>query len=75
MLFENSENFLPLDKVIADFPKLERNADKVIFGSDWPGVGGIGENVEAIRSLGLKKDAVDKILWKNAAGLLGIGDK
>ena len=65
---------LPPKKLFEYFPELERNADKIIFGSDWPGVGGIGENVEAIRSLGLKKDAVDKILWKNAARVLGMAD-
>ena len=63
---------LPPKKLLEYFPDLERNADKVIFGSDWPGVGGIGENVEAIRSLGLKKDAVEKILWKNAEKVLGV---
>jgi len=63
---------LPPKKLLDYFPELERNADKVIFGSDWPGVGGIGANVEAIRSAGLKNEAVDKILWKNAAKILKV---
>ncbi len=62
---------LPPKKLLQYFPELEKNADKVIFGSDWPGVGGIGKNIEAIRSLGLNKDTVDKILWKNATKVLG----
>ena len=63
---------LPPKNLLNYFPKLERNADKVIFGSDWPGVGGIGANVKAIRSLGLEKGTEEKILWRNAARVLEI---
>ena len=61
---------LPPRKLLDYFPDLERNADKVIFGSDWPGVGGIGKNIEAIRSLGLSKGSTEKILWRNTEELL-----
>ena len=51
---------------------LERLADKVIFGADWPGVPSIGGNIEAIRALPLGEEATAKILGGNAARILGI---
>ena len=63
---------LPPKKLLDYFPNLEKNADKILFGSDWPGVGGIGANVEAIRSLPLRRDTIENILWRNAARVLGI---
>ena len=72
MLFDLSKNFLPRDEVVTDFPDMERNADKVIFGSDWPGGGGDRGERGGQRSLGLRKDVVDKILWKTAEYVLGM---
>lgn len=63
---------LPPQKLPEYFPELERNADKIIFGSDWPGVFNIRENIEAIRSLPLKPSSLEKILGGNAARLLKI---
>jgi len=37
------------------FPDLERNADKIVFGSDWPGIIDIKKNVAAIPDLPLSK--------------------
>jgi len=58
---------------------LEKNADKVVFGSDWPGIIDIKKNVAAILDLPISKSTKAKILGKNAATLLGIeetkGDK
>ena len=53
-------------------PELERLADRVIFGTDWPGVPSIGANIEAIRALLLIEEATAKILGENAARILGI---
>ncbi|MBI3988372.1 MAG: amidohydrolase, partial [candidate division NC10 bacterium] len=39
---------LPPKNLLQYFPRLERIAHKVIFGSDWPGVPGIGVNIEAL---------------------------
>ena len=64
---------LPPRKLLQYFPELDRNADKVIFGSDWPGVESIRENVEAICSLGLSEEAVGKIVYGNARTGLGLG--
>jgi len=63
---------LPPHKLLDYFPELERLADKVIFGSDWPGVPSIGANIEAIRALPLSEETKVKILGENAARILGI---
>jgi predicted TIM-barrel fold metal-dependent hydrolase len=65
---------LPPQKLLDYFPELERVADKVVFGSDWPGMPYIGRNIELIRGLPLKEETKEKILGGNAARILGIGD-
>lgn len=61
---------LPPHKLLEYFPQLEKNADKILFGSDWPALRSIGQNVGAIRSLPLADDIKAKILGGNAARLL-----
>jgi len=63
---------LPPQKLMTYFPELERVADKIIFGSDWPGLTDLRGNIEAIRNLPLKKESKEKILGKNAVKLLGL---
>lgn len=63
---------LPPSRLLTYFPDLERLADKVIYGSDWPGVPTIKENIVAIRCLEIGEDAKERILWGNAARVLGI---
>jgi predicted TIM-barrel fold metal-dependent hydrolase len=63
---------LPPQRLLDYFPELERVADKVIFGSDWPGMPFIGRNIELIRGLPLKEETKEKILGGNAARILGI---
>jgi len=63
---------LPPRKLLEYFPELERNADKIIFGSDWPGVASIRENIEAVRGLPLLESTKEKILGGNAARILRI---
>ena len=64
---------LPPQRLLEYFPELERNADKIIFGSDWPGMPHVGRNIELIRKLPLREDTIDKILGGNAARILGLG--
>lgn len=61
---------LPPKNLLEYFPRLEKLADKFIFGSDWPGVPGIKKNIEAIRALPLKAETKEKILGQNAKKLL-----
>ena len=61
---------LPPHKLLEYFPELEKNADKIIFGSDWPGLRSIRRNIETIRSLPLSDDTKAKILGGNATRLL-----
>ena len=63
---------LPPAKLLTYFPELARNTDKVIFGSDWPGMPSIGRNMQAIRKLPIPLEGVDNILGRNAARLLNL---
>jgi predicted TIM-barrel fold metal-dependent hydrolase len=63
---------LPPKNLLKYFPELEKNADKILFGSDWPGVPGIGKNIEGIRELPIREETKQKILGENAAKILKI---
>ena len=63
---------LPPQKLLEYFPDLEQVADKVIFGSDWPGMPHIKRNIEIIRKLPLKEETIKKILGRNAAKILDL---
>jgi predicted TIM-barrel fold metal-dependent hydrolase len=64
---------LPPQRLLDYFPEFERNADKIIFGSDWPGMPHISRNIEYIRNMPLQESSKEKILGGNAARVLGIG--
>jgi hypothetical protein len=61
---------LPPRKLPEYFPELERNADKIVFGSDWPGITCIRSNIDLIRRLPLQESTKEKILGGNAARIL-----
>jgi hypothetical protein len=61
---------LPPKNLLKYFPDFERNADKIIFGSDWPSTGSIKQAVEGILALPVTEETKEKILWKNAARVL-----
>jgi predicted TIM-barrel fold metal-dependent hydrolase len=62
---------LPPQKLLEYFPDLEKNADKIIFGSDWPRLRSIKANIEAVRCLPLSEESKAKILGITAARILG----
>jgi len=64
---------LPPHKLLNFFPELERLADQVVYGSDWPSVPTIKENIKAIENLDITGGCRKKILGENAARLLGLG--
>lgn len=63
---------LPPRKLLTYFPELERLADKVLFGSDWPGLPSLKGNIAEIRALPIPDDAKSKMLGGNAARILGL---
>lgn len=63
---------LPPQNLLNYFPRLEKLAQKVLFGSDWPGCPGIKKNIETIRQLSLSQEAKRMILGENAARILGL---
>lgn len=65
---------LPPQRLLNYFPELERLAHKVIYGSDWPGIPTIKENIQALKGLEISEDSKRKILGENAARLLNIDD-
>jgi uncharacterized protein len=62
---------IPPQKLLDYFPRLEEIADKVLWGTDWPGPGvpAIRGNIETFRALPLSAAARQKILYDNAARL------
>ena len=61
---------LPPKNLLHYFPDMEKNIDKFIYGSDWPGITTIASNVEAIKELPLADESKRKILHDNAARIL-----
>jgi predicted TIM-barrel fold metal-dependent hydrolase len=64
---------LPPKNLLKYFPDLEKNKDKIIFGSDWPSIHSIKDNITAIQTLPIGKETKAKMLGRNAARILGIG--
>lgn len=61
---------LPPQRLLSYFPEFERNADKIIYASDWPGVPDLIGNIQQIRDLPLSEASKQKILGLNAARIL-----
>jgi len=63
---------LPPKNLLKYFPDLEKNQDRVLFGSGWPVISSIRDNIGALRRLPIREEAKSKILGLNAARLFGI---
>jgi len=63
---------LPPQRLLKYFPEIERIAHKVVYGSDWPGIPTIKENIRAIQNFAISEDSKRKILGENARRLLKI---
>jgi predicted TIM-barrel fold metal-dependent hydrolase len=65
---------IPPQKLLEYFPRLEEIADKVLFGTDWPGpsVPNIRGNIEKFLALPISTTAQRKILYDNAARLFPV---
>jgi uncharacterized protein len=63
---------IPPSRVPRIFPHLETFRDRFIFGSDWPGIPSIADQVSEIEKLPFSPDTIDAILWGNGSHLLGI---
>lgn len=63
---------IPPRKIPVVFPHLESLRDRFLFGSDWPGVPSIAEQVRKIEDLPLHSETLEALLWKNAARVLRI---
>jgi uncharacterized protein len=53
----------------------ERLAQRMIFGTDWPGVPGPRANAQAILDLGLQHDTLERIFYKNALVVYNLGEQ
>ena len=62
---------IPPQKLMEYFPRLEEIADKVLFGTDWPGPGvpEVRGNIEKFLALPISEAAMRKIAHDNAARL------
>lgn len=63
---------LPPKNLLKYFPDFEKNADKIIFGTDWPSTGALKQIIESISALPLAQETKEKIFWKNAARVLNL---
>ena len=62
---------LPPRNLPTYFPRWRDLVDKMIFGSDFPGVPSLSDNVKTLAEL-LGPEAARKVLWENGARLLGL---
>jgi len=69
--FDTSFVLADVGKEIFQKTLQKHGADRILFATDCPWRD-IGEEIARIRSYGLTKETEEKILWRNAADLLGI---
>ena len=64
---------IPPKRVLQYFPEIERVADRVIWGSDWPSSPAPSLLISQMRELPLPADVMGAILWSNAEQLFKLG--
>ncbi|HLA78845.1 MAG TPA: amidohydrolase family protein [Vicinamibacteria bacterium] len=64
---------IPPKAVLRYFPRLLEIADKVLYGSDWPGPGvkSLAGSRREFEALDLPPDVMRKLLWDNACRVFG----
>jgi len=64
---------IPARRLLEYFPRIEEIADKVLFGTDWPGFGmnDMRAGIEGFQALPISAEAKRKILYGNAARMFG----
>jgi predicted TIM-barrel fold metal-dependent hydrolase len=63
---------LPPKNLLKYFPDLEKNQDRILFGSDWPSIKSIKDNITAVKNLPIQEETKAKILGLNATRVLGL---
>lgn len=63
---------LPARRIAQFFPELERVADRVLFGSDWPSSPAISRLAAQFRELPFSAELIENALWRNAARLFDL---
>jgi hypothetical protein len=64
---------IPPKKLLEYLPRLEELSDRCLWGTDYPspGVASMRQNLEDFRALPLSEAARERILWSNAARVIG----
>lgn len=62
---------IPPASLLRYFPRLESIAHKVMFGSDWPGLGvsSVRANADGVLALPLSGEAKERVLWRTASDM------
>ncbi|MCK5253948.1 MAG: amidohydrolase family protein, partial [Thermoplasmata archaeon] len=63
---------IPPKRIPEVFPKLDRVGDRVLFGSDFPGVPSIQDNIGVFRKMPFDAELLNGILHGNAERLLAL---
>jgi predicted TIM-barrel fold metal-dependent hydrolase len=63
---------IPPHQLLTSFPKMDKFPDRFLFGSDWPNLPSVADQVRKILELPLKKTTVEGLLWGNGARMLGL---
>lgn len=65
---------LPPRRLPEYFPELDKVADRILWGSDWPSSPAIGDLTTQVQGLPYARSTIEKLLWRNAAAMFGFDD-